>query len=136
MNQSSPSLVSSALKSGEFEISLSLMPRSARVNKVSALLNQSDADDTYTPSSPSSPSKALKSKSALERRRAVHLRCEHRRRKEIQDALDALSAELPPAYKPRSKNAIIVDATEYIQQLTLSLDCLIQENQQLSGLSM
>jgi len=99
------------------------MPRSAR-SKIDNLLN--DPTDTDFPN---------KSKSALERRRAVHLRCEHRRRKEIQDALDSLEAELPPSFKPRSKNAIIVDSAEYIQQLTLSLDRLIQENHRLNGMT-
>ncbi len=101
------------------------MPRTTRT-QVSTLLNTKDEDPTST---------VHKAKSSLERRRAVHLRCEHRRRKEIQDALDALANELPPSYKPRSRNAIIVDSAEYIQQLTLSLDCLVQENCQLTGAS-
>lgn len=104
------------------------MPRSASNNKVRDILNISD-EEVFTPSPPTKPGKA---KTALDRRRAVHLRCEHRRRKEIQDALDALAAELPATYKPRSKNSIIVDSADYIQQLTLSLDCLIQENRKLT----
>lgn len=118
------------------------MPRSAAVHstKVDTLLNQDAVGaETTSPSvtsaTASSTTYVPKTKSALERRRAVHLRCEHRRRKEIQDALDGLQAELPPTLKPRSKNAIVVDAAEYIQQLTLALDRLVQENQQLQGYS-
>lgn len=111
------------------------MPRSARVATKNAPLKEATASintsnkETHT-MNPSKP------RTALERRRQVHLRCEHRRRKEIQDALDALEAELPQTFKPRSKNAIIVDSAEYIQQLTLTLDRLVQENQQLRQAAM
>jgi hypothetical protein len=114
------------------------MPRSsARTNNLSDIVNAPEENEELFTASPPTPTstKTCKTKSALERRRAVHLRCEHRRRKEIQDALDALAAELPATYKPRSKNSIIVDSAEYIQQLTISLDCLMQENRQLTGAS-
>lgn len=55
--------------------------------------------------------------------------CEHRRRKEIQDALDALEAELPINTKPRSKAAIIVESAEMIKELTFALDQLLNDNQ-------
>lgn len=67
----------------------------------------------------------------LTRRRQVHVRCEHRRRKEIQEALESLEAELPVAPKPRSKGTIIVDSAEMIKELTFTLDRLLNENQML-----
>lgn len=79
----------------------------------------------------SNPSKGGKSSNNLDRRRQVHVTCEHRRRKEIQDALDALEAELPNSIKPRSKGAIIVDSADMIKELTFALDRLLNENQSL-----
>lgn len=67
----------------------------------------------------------------LDRRRQIHVKYEHRRRKEIQEALEALEAELPPAAKGRSKGAIIVDSAELIKELTFTLDHLLNENQNL-----
>ena len=66
--------------------------------------------------------------SSVDRRRKVHLKCEHRRRKEIQEALDSLVAELPSTAKARSKAAIIVDSAEMISELTFTLDRLLNEN--------
>lgn len=68
-------------------------------------------------------------KTALEKRRMVHLRCEHRRRREIQAALNELEGELPELQQRRSRNDTIVDSVNYIQQLTLLLDSLLKEHQ-------
>lgn len=69
--------------------------------------------------------------SRIDRRRQVHVRCEHRRRKEIQECLDALEAELPGQAKRRSKGDIISDSAEMIKELTFTLDRLLNENQAL-----
>jgi hypothetical protein len=69
--------------------------------------------------------------SRIDRRRQVHVRCEHRRRKEIQESLDALEAELPGQVKRRSKGDIISDSAEMIKELTFTLDRLLNENQAL-----
>ena len=74
---------------------------------------------------PASPVKS----SNLVRRRQVHVKCEHRRRKEIQEALESLEAELPSIPKPRSKGTIIEDSAEMIKDLTFTLDRLLNENQ-------
>lgn len=75
--------------------------------------------------------KKKKNSAKLDRRRQVHLICEHRRRKEIQDALEALDAELPTQPRPRSKSGIIVDSAEMIKDLTFTLDRLLNDNQNL-----
>ena len=69
--------------------------------------------------------------SNIDRRRQIHLKCEHRRRKEIQEALEALEAELPATSKARSKGAIILESADMIKELTITLDHLLNENQSL-----
>lgn len=67
----------------------------------------------------------------IDRRRQIHVKCEHRRRKEIQDTLEALEAELPEPRRGRSKSAIIFESAELIKDLTFTLDRLLNENQTL-----
>lgn len=112
------------------------MPRNYKNNKHTA----NDEEDVYDEDSFIDNSSETNTKrsnapksSALSRRRQVHLVCEHRRRKEIQDALDALNAELPNVPKARSKIAIIADTAEHIQELTFALDRLLNENQILTN---
>ena len=69
--------------------------------------------------------------SNLDRRRKIHVKCEHRRRQDIQEALEALEAELPNTHKARSKGAIIVESADLIKELTFTLDRLLNENQSL-----
>lgn len=108
------------------------MRKSKQSNEIDNIMNDEIYDDNQithnTTKKKGRPASTPKS-SNLVRRRQVHVKCEHRRRKEIQEALEALEAELPNNPKPRSKGAIIEDSAEMIKDLTFTLDRLLNENQ-------
>lgn len=107
------------------------MRKSKESNEIDNNMNDEIYEDnnTHTATKKKGRPASTAKNSNLVRRRQVHVKCEHRRRKEIQEALEELEAELPETPKPRSKGAIIEDSAEMIKDLTFTLDRLLNENQ-------